>query len=407
MGEAENIAENLQEGHLAVFVQAENAATFANYLQRLNRPGVVAEGGIAEAIAYVQKQSHVSTLIVDVSHDAHPLQQFNVLTEAVGPSCAIIVIGDKNDVNFYRELLSEGVVDYLVKPVSLDQLASAFTYVDEDRMVPMPRVGRTIAVTSASGGVGCTTVAACLSQILSEQGRPSMAVVDFDRQKGDLPLLLGMNQVDGLDAILESDNIDPRLLLRTLTRVNERCHLLGQSFSQVTSNNVDNVLALGEELSRLFELSVWDVPAQKDEASLSLLKHADIRLIVTDLTVQSAKRMQMLLRELGDETAGQQIHIVANTSRPYAKPIISTAQFGEFIGHPVGVVLPWANDALAKSLLSGAIQWRQSPAFNQALYQLVRQMFGLPPTVPTQDKNVISRLTSWLTKKSSRTQATL
>ena len=47
------------------------------------------------------------------------------MAEFCDPGTKVIVIGDVNDVTLYRDLISRGVSEYLITPVSVFQLIGA------------------------------------------------------------------------------------------------------------------------------------------------------------------------------------------------------------------------------------------------------------------------------------------
>lgn len=83
----------------------------------------VASGGVGATIAWLQKQERSPlNLLVDISGEERPLDVLDRLADACEPSVQVYVVGDRNDVGLYRNLLSRGIRDYLVKPLSLELL---------------------------------------------------------------------------------------------------------------------------------------------------------------------------------------------------------------------------------------------------------------------------------------------
>jgi len=385
---------------VTVFVAPADVPQLTDYLDRLGRPRVVTAGGVADAAAYCRQQAAPAILVVDISHEAHPLPALGELLQAAGPACRLVVLGERNDVNLYRSLLGEGVVDYLLKPVAFDQLAQVLQRADDDQPVQVPASGRTIALTGASGGAGTSTVAAGLALALARIGHAPQALVDFDRRNGDLPLLLGTGPTDGLRAALDAGDSDPRLLLRTLSRISDRIYLLAQQPDiEAVALDEGQALQLGAALCRLFGLSIWDLPAQRDSACLEVLRHAEVRVVLTDLTVQDARKVLRLLREIGDESAGQRLLLVANASRQGAQPAVPRAQFEEFVGHKIALALPWGGPALAGSLLKGPLDPDVSPAFRDAMAGLADLLSGRQPAAAARSQGgVAGRLRSLFTR---------
>ena len=371
--------------HLMLFAcDAEQAKHYGQHLQRLaTSPEQARSGGLAAAIEWSRNNLSPELLVVDLDGDDLPLQSISELSEVCDPSCHIIAIGSQQDVDLYRSLLHSGIFDYLLKPVSLDLLANTLNRArnlghGESHGI---RSGRTIAVTGASGGCGCSTVVSGLGLLLSQQRHTATAIVDFDRSNGDQSLLLGYEGEAGLAGALASSELDTRLLQRAMGSINERLHLLAQTPLFSPSNLLDNqhLLHLGGNLCQLFNQVIWDLPASYPQGSLEVLAHAQTRILLTDLTVQNARNLHRLLREIGDESDGQQLLVVANAVRADATPVIATSQFEDFIERRIDLQLPHAGMALASSLLRGPLQLDAAPAFRDALLELADLATGHSP----------------------------
>lgn len=382
MSEIDLQADIASDPRITAFVSPEYAVQLSDYLTKLGQPQQVMAGQLKDAVAYCKQHVAPMLLLVDISQEKHPLVALEDLIQAAGPACRVIVLGQQNDVNLYRSLLGEGVVDYLLLPVAFDQLAQVLQRAQADQPAHMQAMGRTIAITGASGGCGTSTLTAALGQTLASSGYAPSALVDFDRRGGDLSLLLGSGPVDGLRAALQSGYEDPRLLLRTLSRINERTYLLAQQPDiEPEALFEDQALQLGGALCRLFGLSIWDLPAQRDSACMEVLRHAEVRVVLTDLTVQDARKVLRLLREIGDERNGQQLLLIANACRQGTSSAVPRAQFEEFVGHAIDLQLPWAGTALSSSLLKGPLSLDAAPAFREATAALADTLMGRQPVL--------------------------
>ena len=74
----------------------------------------VQRGTIDDAIELLKKLDRSPRqLIVDVSGSAMPISDLARLSDVCDPSVAVVVVGDRNDVDLYRSLLGAGVQDFL------------------------------------------------------------------------------------------------------------------------------------------------------------------------------------------------------------------------------------------------------------------------------------------------------
>ena len=384
---------------------AEQARHYGQHLTRLGRSAELAQpGGLAAAIDWSRRHPSPDILLVDIDGEDRPLRALAELSELCDPTCHIIVLGSKQDVDLYRSLLHSGIFDYLLKPVSLDLLADTLGRArgvghSEPHGV---RSGRTIAVTAAAGGRGTSTVVAGLGLLLSQQRHTATAVVDFDRSNGDQHLLLGYDGEAGLAGALTSSEIDSRLLQRAMGQINERLHLLAQTpqLRNDTALNVDHLLNLGGNLCQLFNQVIWDLPAGCPSGSLDVLSHAQTRILLTDLSVQDARNLHRLLREIGDESEGQQLLVVANGVRGSLDPVVEREQFEDFIERKVDLLLPNAGNSLAASLLTGPLTLDGAGAFHDRLLDLADLATGHTPKRSTAaSSGLITRLRQVLNRQ--------
>ncbi|MEH0834045.1 hypothetical protein [Pectobacterium cacticida] len=384
---------------LVAFVYAESeVAHLQDFIGRLNHPDApVMPGGIAAAKQWCELNVPPHILLVDLEGVAWPLPELEALLNVCGPATQVITLGKTQDVGLYRALLQLGVTDYLVKPFTLDLLAVTLAKCEGQQSGPeYARMGRTVAVVGASGGSGASTVAMGLSRLLSGERHLPVALVDFDRRNGDQLLLQGQDEDAGLAAVLETQDLDARLLQRAMLRVDTRLHLLAQkpTLGELAPVEVDSVLNLGGSLCRMFNQVIWDLPNSYPTGALDVLTYADLRIIVTELTLQDARNIRRVLHEIGDESEGQRLLLVHNQSRFTGAPPLAREQFEHLAGRKIDVTLPHAGQGMAQSLALGALNFSASPAFMQGLRQLVDLACGEQPKPPIE-----RWYTRWLKRK--------
>lgn len=370
---------------VAFIATPEDTQSVRDQLGRLgSSPDRIMTGGVGAALSWCAEHPLPDVIVVDLSSDPLPLPSLTELCDLCPPQHAIITLGDRQDVDVYRMLRRAGSAEHLIKPVTLDSWAETFRRIqaDEDATPALVRSGKTIAVTGAAGGVGVSTLCAALAQCLSQDRHIATSVVDFDRTNGDLPVLLGQASEAGLDAALRSDAIDARFLHRSAVQINARLHMLAQRpdwDSALQPADIDQVLMVGATLCQMFTQNIWDLPAGRPAGSLDVLRHADARIIVTDLTVPAARNVYQLLDTIGGEQDGQRLLVVLNQSRFVDGAPIRQSQFEEFIGRPVDVGLPYGGPGVARSLLEGPLDLTRAPALLDAVRTLADHICGLRP----------------------------
>lgn len=393
---------------LAVFVAPAALAAVGEQLQRLRRPvATLAAGGPDEAAAWCARNTLPAVLLVDIGEQAHPLAALMALAAQSGPSCRIVALGTRHDVDLYRQLLQAGIFDYLVLPTQLNLLAEVLQRADANTPLGQhgsARAGRTTAIVGVAGGLGVSTLVAALGQWLAYTQHNPTVLVDFDRRKGDQALLLGLEADDGLSSILNASEIDPRLLQRTLLAAPvsqndrpglDRLQLLAQRPGPETPIEPERVLELGGALSQLFSLSLWDLPTHRPAGADEVLSQADIRIVVTELSVQGARSTHRLLGEIGDESAGQRLLLVASPTRLAGGQALDASQFQDFVGRSIDQSLPHAGTQLASSLLQGPLLPQSHPAYAHSVARLGQQLLGHSEPTRTVATSLGARLRGW------------
>ncbi|MCE0495912.1 hypothetical protein [Vibrio salinus] len=358
----------------------DDAAIYVDDFSRLSLDceGVV-QGGVDDAIKWVKSHAVPSAILVDIDGAECLSESIYELCSVCGPTCKVVAIGTDTtaSLDLYRNLLAQGVFDYLVKPVTLDRFANLFNCVKTGRIGEISS-GRTIAVTGVKGGIGTSLIVLGIAQILSNERRITTGLVDFDRTNGCLGLLCGLQDEDGLSGVLRSDSIDTRFLYRSMNTISDKLSILSQApdyFSVQEAIDQEHILTLGSTLCQMFKQVVWDLPSSQPDGSLDVLACAHTRIIVADYTVISARNTLRLLKEIGDETDGQRIVIVCNEHRQNSR-LISRLEFEQFINRKVDIELPFAGKSIEQMLLKGALNLQKVPLFNESISSLVDLICG-------------------------------
>ena len=80
------------------------------------------KGGLRNAVQALSITASPNILMVDLSESGDPLNDINALAEVCEPGTIVVAIGQVNDVRLYRDLITSGIHDYLLKPLSPAQV---------------------------------------------------------------------------------------------------------------------------------------------------------------------------------------------------------------------------------------------------------------------------------------------
>lgn len=146
----------------------------------------VGRGGIDGATLRFAAHAAPDLLILDTTlRGRDMLDALDRLIAVVGRKAKLIVVGGVNDVWLLRELTARGVSEYLVAPVSKDDLVAASC-----RLFENTDKARVIAVIGARGGVGASTLALNLAWSIAERQQTTASLLDFDLSFGAAALTL-------------------------------------------------------------------------------------------------------------------------------------------------------------------------------------------------------------------------
>ncbi len=182
-------------------------------------------GGIAKAVDQFQTVATPNLIILETLADgAEIFAQLGELAEVCDPSTKVVIIGQVNDIILYRELIRQGISEYIVRPQSPLQIIKAIAdlYVDP----AAPPIGRTLAFVGARGGVGSSTLAHNVAWCAAEDYQSDTVLLDLDLPFGTASLDFDQEASAGLyEALSSPERLDDVLLDRLLQKHTEHLSL--------------------------------------------------------------------------------------------------------------------------------------------------------------------------------------
>ena len=201
---------------LAAFAADAVTATMIEQVASYHWPGAtVVEGGLNAAATYLDNTRAPDLLVVDLGNSEDPLEQLLTLADSCEASTQVVALGTVNDLGLYKQFVAAGVADYLVKPLSPEDLetallAAAFREQQVIEAVDMP-LGKIVVTIGARGGVGATTIATNGAWMLAEEQKQKVVLVDLDLQFGSTALSLDLVPAGGMiETLRNPDRVDGR-----------------------------------------------------------------------------------------------------------------------------------------------------------------------------------------------------
>ncbi len=307
------------------------------------------KGGLRNAVQSLSVSASPNILFVDMSESGDPINDINALAEVCEPGTVVIAAGQVNDVRLYRDLLSSGIQDYLLKPLSVDQVRESLTMAQAMLTAPKhaemhdDKPHHMMAVVGVRGGVGASLVSTSLAWAMSEQAGRQTALLDLDVHFGTGALTLDLEPGRGLiDAIDNPSRIDGLFIERAMVRASDKLSLLSAEapIHQPVMTDGSAFFQLEEELRGAFEMTIVDLPRQVLIPFPHLVSEAGTILLVSDVTLAAARDTIRLLSWFKQNVPGARVILVANKFQN-AIGELSRKEFESSIERPIDIVIPF------------------------------------------------------------------
>lgn len=318
------------------------------------------KGGLRNAVQSLSISASPSILMVDLSECGDPLSDINALAEVCEPGTLVIAIGQVNDVRLYRDLVSSGLHDYLLKPLSADPLRDALAHAQAVLNAPKTdglTVNQHISTTviGTRGGCGASLLATSLAWLFSTEHKRPTALFDLDVHFGTGALTLDLEPGRGLtDAIDNPSRIDGLFIERAMIRANDNLAILSAEAAIHMPLMTDGAafVQLEEEFRQAFEMTVVDLPRHMLINYPQTMGDANVVVLVTELTLAGARDAIRLLSWLKSHAGQARVIVVANKVQPGAGEI-TKADFEASIEKKIDFIVPYDFKAAANAAKLG------------------------------------------------------
>nr|WP_294521385.1 hypothetical protein [uncultured Rhodopila sp.] len=301
-------------------------------------------GGIDAAIDALRKMPTPITLIVDLSGATYPLTLLSRLSDVVEPNVRVLVVGDIDDVDFYRAVThSLGALEYLPKPLTRDTVRRHLLpfFAEAPPVAEDIGTARIISVTGSRGGVGTTTIAANLAWHFGFTACRHTALLDPDLYMGSAAMLLDSSTGPGLRIAVESpDRVDALFVERAAQPASERLHVLGGEvkLSDQVAYAPNCALSLMTAMCSRYAMIVVDAPFRPQTLYRDLLDLAHQRVLIAVPTVVSVRdTLRLLALPPGPGQTGRGLVVL---NRAGLRGGLTLKQVEAALGVKVDVVIP-------------------------------------------------------------------
>lgn len=299
-------------------------------------------GGVPAAIEAFRAAPTPNLIVLETfAERALLLEQLENLAEFCDAGTKVMVLGHVNDIALYRELISQGVSDYVVAPIDplgfIRHVSLLYNGASGETL------GRAIAVVGAKGGVGASTIAHNLAWSISRQLELQTVVVDLDLPFGTAGLDFNQDPPQGIaDAVFAPERLDANLIDRLLSKCSDTLSILAAPATVDRSYDLPDQAfdATLDILRATAPCAVLDVPHQWCGWTRRVLVSADEVAIVVSPDLANLRNAKTIIESLrAMRTNDRAPHIIVNMAGIPKRPEIPLGEFARAIeAEPLGII---------------------------------------------------------------------
>ncbi len=321
-------------------------------------------GGILAAVQVYQTQPTPNVLVVE-SHSSRDgiLAELGQLAQVCQPTTKVIVVGHLNDVILYRELVRQGVSEYLVAPLGQMQIIETISSLYQDpKSEPL---GRIVAFVGAKGGVGSSSIAHNIAWALSKNHGLETVITDLDLAFGTAGLNFNQDSTGGiLDALGQPDRVDATLLDRMLTKLGDKLSLLSgpggvDRDTTIEAGAIETILSV---VRHSVPCVVVDVPNMWAPWIKHTLLNSDEVVITSTPELASLRNTKNLIDLLkASRPNDKPPRLILNQVGVPKRPEIPAADFAKAVGIAPSFIIPHDPQTFGTAQSNGQMVFEVAP----------------------------------------------
>lgn len=256
-----------------------------------------------------------------------------------------LIIGTARDANpdLILSALRAGIHEFTPSPINANEFAVSVDRLVRRMKTPASSAGTTIAVYSAKGGMGTTTVSVNIAASIAKlHTTRRVSLADYVVVGGDVRVLLDLNSAyDVGDLVTKVDRIDGELLFSLLTQGPGGIWILPSSDNPEVLELIDanTAATIVSQLRTHFGFVLVDTEHYLSERTLAALDAADRIVLLTQLSVPALRGTQRTLK-LFERLGYPQGKAVIVVNRSDAQSALTSADAESVLGCPIYWALP-------------------------------------------------------------------
>jgi pilus assembly protein CpaE len=367
--------------------QTAEAMQAAAMDRRMSKAHVTIQlGGIPAAVQVYQSQPTPNLLVVESRGTRDQVMgELGHLAQVCQPTTKVVVIGHLNDVILYRELIKQGISEYMVAPINhMAFIESVANMYHDPKSEPL---GKVYAFVGAKGGVGSSTIAHNIAWLMSKNHALETVITDLDLAFGTAGLNFNQDAMGGmLDALGQPDRVDTTLLDRLLTKLGDKLSLLSGPGGvdrdlNIESHAIDTILGV---IRQSVPAVVVDVPNMWAPWIKYTLLHADDVIITSTPELASLRNTKNLIDFLKASKPNDRLpRLIINQVGVAKRPEIPAADFAKAVGVEPSLVIPHDPQSFGTAQSNGRMIMEVAPKAKAA-----EMLTGFAATLTGTEKSV-------------------
>ncbi len=346
---------------LVAFVADDVTKALLDEVARAHWPESVVEmGGLDAAASHLQSAPAPHLLIVDLGDSDEPYSDLMTLADSCDPTTNVVALGKVNDLALYKQFINAGVADYLVKPISGEELETALFAAALPRSNPGETVVESPAeiyvVVGARGGVGASLIAANGAWIMAQEKGRRVALVDLDVQFGTAALSLDLVPTGGMiEALQNPSRLDSLFMASAMVPKSDNLAVLAaeEELGRDPSYAPEALARMLSEVRRSFDCVWVDMPRGTFGQVGPVLSQAKRVIVVSDLSLAGMRDTIRLKGFCRDYAALTDVSVVLNRKDRNRQTGMTVSQFERGAEIKVMAYLPEDDRAASAASATG------------------------------------------------------
>ena len=385
---------------------------------------VVATASTGKEAIGLSIELHPAVVLMDINMpDMDGIAATKSLLEKA-PGTQVIMMSVQGEMSYVRESMRAGAREFLIKPFSSDELVTSIRRVNELRSLvaiappgssqrtdsrgadgkPAPS-GKIIAVFSAKGGAGCSTVATNLACALkADSANNRVALWDTSFQFGDVGVMLNIQPSHSIvDVLQQIGDLDEDVLNGAMLSHSSGIRVLlappePQTADSIRTEDLESIIVA---LRHLYDFIVIDTWTSLYDQVLTLLDAADRIIVLLPPEIAAVKNTRLFF-DIAERLGYSSDKIMLVLSKWDRRSGIRPERLEAVFNHRVDGIIPVDERTVPLSVNQGlpfVLSYKATP-ISQSIIELTKRLIEAlqpepapaPPVVADSSRAQASRL---------------